>query len=128
VKTLLRFGISGIAATLTHVLVFVALVEGLNVMPVPASVPAFCAALLVSYGLNYRWTFAATGAHGVLLPRFIFVSVMGLIANVSITYAVVDLGGYWYGYALAAVIAVVPGMTFLLSKFWVFGASFGREK
>ena len=122
-NTLLRFGISGIAATLTHVLVFVALVEGLSVAPVPASVPAFCAALLVSYGLNYRWTFAATGEHGVLLPRFVLVSIAGLLVNVSITYAVVDIGGYWYGYALAAVIATVPLLTFLLSKFWVFGGN-----
>jgi len=120
VKTLLRFGVSGVLATLTHVLVFVALVEGLNLAPVPASVPAFCAALLVSYGLNYRWTFAATGAHGVLLPRFVLVSVAGLLVNVSITYAVVDIGGYWYGYALAAVITTVPLLTFLLSKYWVF--------
>ena len=57
----------------------------------------------------------------MLLPRFAVVAVAGLLLNVSITYAVVDVGGYWYGYALLAVVTVVPLLTFLLSRFWVFG-------
>jgi putative flippase GtrA len=120
VKTLLRFGVSGALATATHVLVFVTLVEWLRVAPVLASVPAFCTALLVSYGLNYHWTFDARGPHGIMLPRFAVVSGSGLGLNVLITYAVVDVAGYWYGYALLLVVTVVPLLTFLLSKHWVF--------
>ena len=119
-KSVLRFGISGLTATATHVGVFTALVELASAPAVIASVPAFCAALLVSYGLNYHWTFEALGAHRVLLPRFAVVAMLGLGLNVLITYLVVDAGGFWYGYALAAVVTSVPAVTYLLSRYWVF--------
>ena len=119
-RSLIRFGIAGICATLTHIAVFVVLVELLALKPLWASVPAFLAALAVSYGMNYAWTFQATGPHQAMFPRFVLVALTGLGLNLVIVWLVVDLGGYWYGYALAAVIAFVPLITFLLSKWWVF--------
>jgi putative flippase GtrA len=119
-NSLIRFGLSGGVATLTHVAVFVALVEWVNLRPVYASVPAFLTAVGVSYVLNYRWTFQATGPHQVLLPRFVLVAVIGLVLNLFITYLFVDQAQLWYGYALMAIILVIPITTFVLSRFWVF--------
>jgi putative flippase GtrA len=119
-KPVLRFAVSGGLATATHVLVFVLLVEWLAVRPVLAAAPAFMVALFVSYGMNYHWTFSASGLHRVLLPRFVVVALLGLALNLGITYAVVDVAHYWYGYALLMVVLLVPLVTFLLSKFWVF--------
>jgi putative flippase GtrA len=121
-QALIRFGITGILATLTHVAVFVLLVEFLHLRPLFASVPAFLSAVGVSYGMNYRWTFAADGPHQVMLPRFILVAGFGLGLNMLITWLVVDVGHHWYGYALAAIIVIVPLLTFALSKWWVFRA------
>ena len=118
---LLRFGVSGVVATATHVILFASLVELLSVAPVVATSFAFCVSLLVSYGLNYHWTFAASGSHRVMLPRYAAVATLGLALNIAITYVIVDIFGYWYGYALMAVISVVPLMSFFLSKFWAFG-------
>ncbi len=119
-KPLLRFAVSGGLATATHVLVFVMLVEWLSVRPVWAAAPAFVVALFISYGMNYHWTFSASGLHRVLLPRFVVVALLGLVLNLGITYAVVDVAHYWYGYALLLVVLLVPLVTFFLSKFWVF--------
>jgi len=119
-KPVLRFAVSGGLATATHVLVFVMLVEWLSVRPIWAAAPAFVVALFVSYGMNYHWTFSASGLHRILLPRFVAVALLGLVLNLGITYAVVDVAHYWYGYALLLVVLLVPVMTFLLSKFWVF--------
>jgi putative flippase GtrA len=119
-KSLIRFGISGVLATLTHIAVFVMLVEWANTRPLIAAVPAFLAAVGVSYGMNYRWTFAADGPHQVMLPRFVLVALAGLGLNLLITYLVVDVGGYWYGFALGAIVVIVPLGTFALSKWWVF--------
>jgi putative flippase GtrA len=102
--------------------VFVLLVEFLHFRPLFASVPAFLSAVGVSYGMNYRWTFAADGPHQVMLPRFILVAGFGLGLNMLITWLVVDVGHHWYGYALAAIIVIVPLLTFALSKWWVFRA------
>jgi putative flippase GtrA len=118
-----RFAITGVTATLTHVLIFVALVELLATAPVIANVPAFFGALLVSYGLNYHWTFGSSGEHGVMLPRYVVVALIGLGLNIGITFLVVNVGGYWYGYALAAVVIIVPLFTFLVSKGWVFNSA-----
>ena len=119
-QSLIRFGLTGILATLTHVAAFVLLVELALLRPVFAAVPAFLTAVGVSYVLNYRWTFTATGPHRLLLPRFVLVSVTGLVLNLLITYLFVDLWELWYGFALLTIIMVIPLATYLLSKFWVF--------
>ena len=127
-RSLLRFAITGVLATLTHALVLVALVELLTVPAVVASVPAFGSALLLSYGLNYHWTFQALGEHRMVFPRFTLVAVSGLMLNVGITYLVVNLGDLWYGYALLAVIFTVPILTYLLSNYWVFRSGEWRRQ
>jgi len=123
IKVMLRFAISGGLATAVHVSLFVGLVEWLFVRPVIAAGVAFVVALMVSYGMNYHWTFSVSGPHRVMLPRFIVVAVLGLLLNLAITYLVVDVLGDWYGYALLLVVIFVPLMTFVLSKLWVFNAS-----
>ncbi|MCF6339055.1 MAG: GtrA family protein [Gammaproteobacteria bacterium] len=119
-KPMLRFAVSGGLATVIHVGVFVFLVEGFALRPVLAAAPAFVFALFVSYGMNYHWTFSASAPHRIMLPRFVVVALLGLVLNLGITYAVVDVAHYWYGYALLLVVLLVPLTTFLLSKFWVF--------
>ena len=119
-RALTRFAITGGLATAVHATVFVICVEWLGVDPVAAVVPAFLIALTVSYGLNYRWTFGASGPHRVMLPRFFAVALNGFLLNLLITWLVVDVLAYWYGYALIVAVFVVPLITFALSKFWVF--------
>jgi len=123
VGVLLRFALVGCVATATHVLVFISLVELLSVGPVVSAGAAFIFALFVSYGMIYHWTFSVSGPHRVMLPRFVLVAVLGLLLNLGITYAVVDMAGYWYGYALLLVVLLVPLVTFVISKLWVFNAN-----
>lgn len=119
-KPLLRFAVSGGVATAVHVSVFTSLVEWFALRPLLAATPAFIAALFFSYGINYHWTFSASAPHQIMLPRFVVVALLGLSLNLIITYLVVDIGHYWYGYALLLIVLFVPLVTFLLSKFWVF--------
>ena len=55
-----------------------------------------------------------------MAPRFMLVALAGLALNLGITWLIVDFALLWYGYALMTVIAVVPLLTYLLSRFWVF--------
>jgi putative flippase GtrA len=119
-RSLVRFGLTGILATTTHIIVFVGLIEWTGIRPVFATVPAFLFALLVSYLLNYQWTFAASGPHQAMLPKYALVSVTGLAVNLLITYVVVDMLSAAYLWALLLAIVTVPLLTFLLSKLWVF--------
>lgn len=116
-----KFIATGGAATVTHVTVFVVLVELFNVSPVIASIPSFLTALCVSYYGNRTWTFQSTGSHAEELPKYTLVAVTGLLLNISITYVVVDILRAGYAVALVLVITGVPVVTFWLSKKWVFG-------
>jgi putative flippase GtrA len=117
---LFKFVVAGGAATLTHVAVFVILVEVFGLPAVVASVPAFSVALFVSYYGNKTWTFQSKGSHRVELPKYTLAAVNGLLLNVAITYVVVDLIGAPYVIALLLVVSVVPTVTFFISRKWVF--------
>ncbi len=117
---LLRYGSVGVIATLTHALVFIFLVELFDIRPVGAVVIAFLSALALSYFGHHRWTFNSTSPHGVQFIRFLLVALLGLGANVSITYLIVDVLFFWYGLALLLTVTAVPLLTFYLSKYWVF--------
>jgi putative flippase GtrA len=116
-----RFIAVGIAATLTHVLVAVFLIDGLGMRSAAlANAAAVIAGTAVSYAGNYFWTFRRGGPHSVRLPRFLlaYLTVFGL--NGLVMLVVADLAGVAYLIPLAAVIAVTPVVTFLLNRYWVF--------
>ena len=122
----LRFCAAGFAATATHVAVFVMLVEALAVPPWLAAVPAFMAAVTVSYRANRRWTFGATASGQTCFPRYLLVAAGGAGANAGMTFIVVNLLGWWYGAALAVALVAIPPATFLLAKTWVFAGKENR--
>jgi len=117
-----RFGVVGILATGVHAGVVVALVELAGLDPVTANFPAFATAVLVSYAGNRLWTFGAAGRHRVLLPRFAAVAVAGFLLNHLLLSLMVDRFGIDYRQALPVVVLVVPLLSFLLNRIWVFGA------
>jgi putative flippase GtrA len=116
-----RFVIVGIAATLTHLLTAVFLIDGLG-LPSAAAANALgvVAGSSVSYAGNYFWTFRRGGSHLVRLPKFI-VSYMTVFALSSLAMLLIsDLGGVAYLLPLIAVVTVTPVVTFLLNRYWVF--------
>ncbi len=116
-----RFFSVGALATLLHSVLFVALIEWLGMTALSASVVAFSGAFMVSYLLNHRWTFEASGRHHFHLPRFALVGIGGLLLNMGIVYLVVDVGHYSYLLALLLVVTVVPLLSYLMNRHWVFG-------
>ena len=82
-----RFGVVGIAATITHFSVAIGLVELAGLPVLGANFLAFAVALGVSYGGNHRWTFERSDAHRRYLPRFAAVAIGGLGLNQSIVWA-----------------------------------------
>lgn len=120
-----KFGIVGLLATATHVGLIVVLVEWFGWRPLHANFAAFGIAFLVSFFGHYRWTFAdqiAAGPDSWRGPflRFIVTAVTGLALNSLIVFLVVDAFGISYFYALGLMVTVVPGILFLIGKFWAF--------
>ena len=120
-----RFLAVGGLATMTHVAVFVLLVEYLVLHPLLANLYAFCVAFAIGFTGHYYWTFAradgpASRARGPAMARFLLVSVAGLGLNSLVVYCVVGLLSLSYLYAALLMVTLVPLLIFLLNRSWAF--------
>jgi len=115
---LFRFGVSGVIATGVHVAVATPLIYLLHASQVGANGVAFVVANVASYLLNTLWSFGATPTRDSYL-RFLIVSLLGLAMTLGISAGAQALGfGYWAG--LAAILSVVPVVTFVLHRTWTY--------
>jgi len=118
-----RFAAVGGAATATHLCIGLLLAETVGLAPFWANLWAFAAAVLVSYFGNLVWTFDMASEGLGRLPRFAALALCGLAANQAIVFIAVNLAGWNYRVALAIVLLVVPALTYLGSRQWVFRAA-----
>jgi putative flippase GtrA len=121
----LKFGIVGIAATVTHVIAFFLWIEVAEMRPLGANIAAFCVAVTVGFTGHFYWTFRPHGAQDSKpwkagLVKFAVVSLSGLALYSLAVYIVVNVLALPYLYAVVLMLVVVPPCTFILSKFWAF--------
>lgn len=125
-REIARFGIVGVLATLTHFVMLYLLVERAGLVPSLANGAAFLCAVAVTWLGQSRWVFAG---HGTTSPakllRFAVSLAVGLMANVAIMAIVTEgLGlGYRVGFLIACL--VVPALSFVMNKLWVFRSAPG---
>lgn len=122
---LLRFGGVGGAATLTHVLTALAVQAALPVTAQQANLAGFLVAVLVSYTGHARVTFDAPLRSGPQFLRFLFLSLVGLAASSLTVHVMTAVLGLGFAPAMLAVGLIVPGVTYLAMRFWVFAAPRG---
>ncbi|MCY7330868.1 MAG: GtrA family protein, partial [Saprospiraceae bacterium] len=115
---LFRFAWVGVGVTALHVLVATWLITAQGVSPVTANGIAFVTATLVSYIANTLWSFKHK-LHSHSLLRFMSVSMVGLLSTLGIS-AVAQVIGLAYYFGIAAVVLVVPGVSFLLHRAWTY--------
>ncbi len=116
----LRFGIVGITATLTHFVVLTLGVEAIGMDPVPANGLAFACAVCVTYLGQSFWVFQVKRHSLKQLQKFLVSAVGGFIANLLLMALITQALGLHYYVGFLAVTILVPLGTFLLNKFWVF--------
>lgn len=118
IKRVLRFGISGVLVTILHVLIASAFIEFISPMQSVANGVAFVVATIASYLIHTKWSFSSS-LHGKNLFRFCTVSCFGLFLAMAISGIAQMLGlHYWYG--IAAVVCMLPPVTFLLHNCWTY--------
>ncbi|MEM8572003.1 MAG: GtrA family protein [Pseudomonadota bacterium] len=120
---ILRFAMVGIGATATHFGVLTLAVEAFGINPAVANGLAFCIAVCVTYLGQSYWVFSSRSASPSRMAKFLATAFGGMVANVAIMAASVDLFGLPYQVGFAISLVVVPASTFLANKFWVFGTS-----
>lgn len=120
-----RFAAVGVLATLVHAAIGLALAEGAGLPVFWANFAAFGAAVLVSYFGNLAWTLGLGDEGFARLPRFLVIAAVGLLFNQVIVFTAVDLLDWSYRLALAVVVLVVPLLTFIMNRRWVFTTPVG---
>lgn len=113
---LFRFGVVGVAATVTHAGILWALVEFVGVRPSLATVIGFLIAFNVSYFGHYYFTFQSTEPHRRALPGFAATATAGGVLNWLIFVIATDFlnVNYWIAFVIA--VTTVPIFVYFISR------------
>jgi len=124
---LMRFGLVGVLATLTHLVVGNFTQFMTSLVPQICSFFGFVVAFLVSYLGHFHFTFRdqskTLSVSGKPLVRFAAIAIFGFLISLIV---LTTLDYYSLGnsiYRLSFSILVIPILTFLLSNFWAFKAN-----
>jgi len=117
---LLKFCIVGASGYVVNLVVFYAMIHWVGAQYLVASVVAFLVAWLNNFVLNRQWTFPKVGASPVRqAAKYLVVSVIGLMVNLGILWALVHAGSDTLLAQAIAIFAVTP-LTFVLTRSWAF--------
>lgn len=119
-QQLLRFGGVGGLATGVHVLCALAARQGLALSEQQANLAGFVAAVLVSYVGHGRYTFGVGLQSAPQFLRFVLLSLLGLATSSATVWAITGWLGFGFVAAMIVVAVVVPGMSFVAMRLWVF--------
>jgi len=114
-----RFTVVGIAATASHYVVLIALVELARMGPVLATTIGYAIGTTVSYVLNRRFTFKSDAPVASSFLKFATLYAIGAVLNGAILgYLVAQ--GLWYIAAQVIATGIVLVWNFLSARFVVF--------
>jgi putative flippase GtrA len=119
-KKFIRYAIVGAIGTAIYLFILTLLIEFLRYDPVISSALAFILIVIISYILNYKWTFRAKSRHRISFPRYLTVSFIGLLLNTIIMFLAVNVFSIWYGLAQVIAIVLIPISNFILNFYWSF--------
>ncbi len=119
---LAKFAVVGIAATLTHALVYLGVLALAVSGPQLANLAGFLVAVVVSYLGQRRWTFAANrvGNEQAAKIRFAISSLLSLAMNAFWVFVTVHGLSLPPEYSVIGILFLTPAAIFVVLKFWVF--------
>ena len=114
----IRFGISGLLATGLHVGIALSLIDWCDTSQSLANSAACACATVWSYLANTLWSFSSSpdfrNAYRFTVVSFAGLLLTGLISGATQAAGAVPLVG------IAAVVSIVPGLTFVAHRFWTY--------
>lgn len=115
----LRFGLVGIAATVSYYILGLVFVTVLNLHLLLGNFLAYAISFIVSYLGQSKWTFESGSNHAKTLPRFAATQIFGLGINSAIIKICATIG-IVYEISMLVAIVIVPVFVFFICKYWVF--------
>jgi putative flippase GtrA len=117
-RRLLKFGVTGVAATAIHVVVAMLLITQMAVPPYIANPIAFVVATCFSYAANTLWSFASRMSHRTLW-RYIGASGLSCLATAAIS-AAAQAAHLDYRIGIALVVVLIAPMNFTMHSLWTY--------
>lgn len=114
------FSVVGVIAAVFHYGTLIGLREGIGVDPVLGSAAGFAAGGVVSYLLNYRFTFGSKRRHVEAASLFFMVAAAGLVINTALMALFVNGLGLQYLVAQVTTTGVVLVWHFVANRLWTF--------
>jgi putative flippase GtrA len=117
---LVRFGITGVMATVVYAAVTIILVERCGVRAIAAAIIGYLAASGVSYFGHLHFSFSVEPDHRTYFWRFLIASSLSFVLNVAITWIVTGVLGYSERISVIIASILIPTTNYLCNRFWVF--------
>lgn len=114
------FSVVGVFAAIGHYGTLIALSELAAVGPVAASLAGFVVGGVISYVLNYRFTFRSTKEHREAFTKFLTVAAVGFVVNGLLMAALTGPGDLHYLAAQVLTTLAVLLWTFSCNRYWTF--------
>ena len=114
-----RFGLIGVLATAVHMTVALVLNVGLGVAPQAANLAAFATAFVVSFLGHHSFSFRSTQRRSRTLPRFVVAAGSGYLASAALL-AQLEATSLPTATSLIVSAGVIPAVSYLVNKYWVF--------
>jgi putative flippase GtrA len=116
----LFFSAAGLFAAIGHYGTLIALSELAVTGPVPASLAGFVVGGIISYVLNYRFTFRSTKQHREALSKFLVVAAVGFVLNGVAMWVLTGPANLHYLVAQIVATGLVLIWTFSCNRVWTF--------
>lgn len=125
-RRLASFSLVGAAATLGYALLALAGTALFNAPAALVSGFAYALASILSYCGHRGLTFRSNRAHGVAIPRFMQVTLLGHLVSIALPALLSDGLGLPSILPVALTCVAVPLLNFIILPRYVFGAEPGR--
>lgn len=107
---------AGAFATFIHYAIFLSSIHFF--VPSNATMLGATGGALMAYILNYHYTFSSNVKHTVLLPKFLIVSVFGILIQTLVVVIFTPQIHYMIAQLIATAVGLV--LTFMMNRFWTF--------
>jgi putative flippase GtrA len=127
VRELVVFGVVGVSLAAIYFVLAYAGSSGLGLQPAVASGSVYMLMIPLAYFAHRIITFRSSAFHSVAFPRFVVTSCMGTALSWVIPYLGTRLFAAPHWLSFLAVCVIVPALSFLTTRAWVFVGSAAPE-
>jgi putative flippase GtrA len=115
-----RFGVTGLVSALTYALFTLVLEKTGLVGPIVATAIGYAFAATISYLGHLHFSFAVEPNHRVYLVRFALTVVVTFAIAMACTWLFTRYWSYSFYAAIAAATVLIPIISYLCQRLWVF--------